>query len=95
MNTTQIASFELSFLRPYSDASGAPVVLAHGGYVFAMDFIAGEITCNCIRPASGSRTSSKIAAAKVRARYQHMLDRDTTAEWRARNVALYASPVSL
>jgi hypothetical protein len=86
-----LSNFNPSFLSPYSDASGAPAVLSHGGYVFAMDFIAGEVTCNCIRPASGSRTASKVAVAKVRANYKRMIERDTTADWRARNVALYAS----
>lgn len=75
-------------IQIYSDASGAPAVVDSDGYVYTMDTIKGEITCTCIRPVSGSRVASKIAAEQARRAY--VAARQVDAEWLGRNVEMYA-----
>lgn len=74
----------------YTDASGAPAVLRYNGYAFAFDCL-GEITCNNIAPCYGSRRACKVAHQICEREYRALLDANTTAEWRAANIALYAA----
>ena len=76
-------------LKVYSDASGAPAVVESGGYVFACDTL-GRVSLTCIRPRSGSRIASKIAARKAEAAYVAARDAEISVEWLAQNLSLYA-----
>ena len=89
MFNVKTAAVEVSPLRPFTDASGAPATVSIGPYVYAADFL-GEARLTLIRPVTGSRTESKIAASRARAAYAAKVDVFTTDEWRKANAAMYA-----
>ena len=91
MSNTMKAPVEVSSMTVYPDASGAPAVVSVGPYVYACDFVGGEIRVSCIKPAKGSRVESKVAADRARREYAKVLEKNTDAAWRAANVALYAA----
>lgn len=74
----------------YSDASGAPAVLAHRGFVFALDML-GEVKLRLIGGdgMTGTRVRSKIARDLCLHAYLTLLDARVDDDWRERNVRLY------
>lgn len=76
-------------LRVFSDASGAPAVIAHDGYAFAFDML-GRVTVSCIRPLFGTRISCERAKDLCEREYAKLIAERVDAEWLARNAAMYA-----
>lgn len=88
------AAVEVSGMKVYPDASGAPAVVRIGPYGYACDYIKGEVRCALISPVAGSRVESKIAAERARREYaKHLVD-CTTSHWRKANVTLYLEVVA-
>lgn len=77
--------------KPCSDGSGAPCLVKCGPYVFAADFLGGRVMIRNIRPSSGSRLESKIAARRCEAHYRAKVTTETSAEWLRLNREMYAS----
>jgi hypothetical protein len=88
MANARNASIDIAPFVAFTDASGAPTTVTIAGYVFACDFL-GDVRLNCIRPASGSRTESKIAAQRARDAYRAALSAKVNYDWLARNAAVY------
>jgi hypothetical protein len=79
--------------RIYEDASGAPAVMSCDGFMYAMDYIGGEIKTTGLR-VNGTRRQLLKAKSMCEAAYRKMLFAQTTPEWRASNVALYKEPTA-
>lgn len=90
MFNVRTAPVSVSGLMTYPDASGAPAVVSIGPFVYAANFIGGEVRIALISRGSGSRVESKIAADRARRAYSADLEKITDAAWRAASVALYA-----
>lgn len=76
--------------EPYPDASGFPVVITCGPYVFACDIIGGEVRVAAIRDVNGMRVARKVAVERCTAAYTKLLLDRTDDDWRVRNVEVYA-----
>jgi hypothetical protein len=92
-NDTRHAAIEVRSFQSYPDSSGAPAVLACGPYVYALDFIAGDVTCHLLKPVSGSRRQGEIAVERCKRTYAAMVAQ-LGAEWAAANVHLYSDEVA-
>ena len=93
-NTTKGgATVSGSIQQVFADASGAPGLYSCGDYTWGFDFLAGEIRSHGVRIPQGHHAGFKRAHALCEWAYRRDLEKLTTAEWRARNVALYAEEV--
>ncbi len=72
----------------YADGSGAPTTVECAGYVYACDWLAGA-RITLIRPATGSRRQSEIAARRCENAYTAAVTASASPEWLAANIALY------
>lgn len=82
--TAKVTSIEI-----YTDASGAPALVACAGFVFACDCL-GTIRVNLV--SGGARKPSKRVLGMVRWAYGKALDDATDDGWRAQNRAMYEVP---
>jgi hypothetical protein len=91
MSNARTASVDIKSSQLYTDGSGFPAVVQCGPYVYSADFIGGEVRMSLIRPVSGSRTESKIAADRCRRAYAAMVAEKTDAAWVEANRVMYAA----
>lgn len=87
------ASIKISGFQVYSDGSGAPALVQIADYGFACDWINGAVSMTCVKPAHGSRRESEVAARRARDAYVANVQANTTEDWRALNLAMYADLV--
>ncbi len=87
---TAKAAVEISGFQKYEDASGAPAVVRVADFSYAADFIGGEVRLTCIKSPNNGRRASEVAAERARKTYAAFIGENTTSEWRAANVAMYA-----
>jgi hypothetical protein len=88
-NYIKVVSVDVTGLRVFEDASGAPAVVRVANYAYAFDTL-GSVRCSLLQPVSGSRLESKIAAGRAKAAYVAARDAVVSAAWLKANADLYA-----
>lgn len=90
MFNVKTSAIEFMDFTAYSDASGATCTVHLGPYVYAANWL-GEARLTLIRPVTGSRTESKIAADRCRRAFEVRVNQETTEQWRTACAAMYAA----
>ncbi len=87
---TATAAIEVQGFRAFEDASGAPATVRIADFMYAADYIGGEVRLNLIRGPQHGRTAGTVAADRARRAYAVLINEQTSESWRSANVALYA-----
>jgi predicted glycosyltransferase len=89
MSNAAKSSVNISAAVFHADGSGAPTTVECAGYVFACDYLNG-VRMTLIRPVSGSRRESEIAARRVESTYLTFITHNAPDGWLSLNAEMYA-----
>jgi hypothetical protein len=88
MNNAAKAAVNIAPVLFLEDGSGAPTTVECAGYVYACDYLDG-VRMTLIKPVSGSRKQSEIAARRVEHAYRAYIANNAPDGWFNLNAALY------